>query len=335
MKKTLFTITIITAMLVSCNDNKNKEAELAGNDSKPQNTSYETEKLIPVSPWDTTYFTEDDAVQMANQIKKEVTVDQNNNLSIKSFTAYGELQNQVRNLSIHPDVRDEMASQKVRKAFKTFKEEMPAYLKTKMVKKEVDDVEKVMKRHEEVLNDQNATEAKVRKHIARVKDAVEDLNNEIVDVRLSLEKDDSIDFKAYTDFVKNVNFDDSNNVTITDFTDYDQVKVDQNNMNRAKDDEKMSYAAILIDDFSTMVAKMPSYLQIDDVMDAVEDVQEEMREYQESQNDPDNDYEDYLDDMEDIDDALYDFNKELLKARKEFDEERINAIKEYMDDLNQ
>ena len=317
----------ISMVLVACNENEKKDELVV--------SEYETEQeLIDEEADAVVVVTREEAETMANDMRENVIVDKNNQVSIKSFKAYGQLQNQVRNLSVKPNTREVMSGKEAYQAFEYFVDEMPAYLKTNLVMKEVADVRNAMNKLNADLNDDSTSEATIRRHIANVKEAVEDLNNEIVDVRLSLETDESIDFEAYRSFVDNVNYDDKGFVTIINFDEYKQVQDDWNALIIASNAEKDAYEQSLSKNFNSMVARMPAYLKIDDVMDAVSDVRKELKEYETEKKQADVDLDEQLENLEEIDEALYDLNKELIKSRKKFDDRKNDAIEEFMEEFN-
>ncbi|MGB5983626.1 MAG: hypothetical protein WBG46_15930 [Nonlabens sp.] len=335
MKRIYLSIIVIGFALTSCKESDEKVVDSDDIEATSLNDSYDNDASNSAENENNgTNYDKSEASEMARQMKENVQVDKNNDISIKNFTAYGELQNQVKNLSIDPSVRSEMNSEKAKKAFETFKDEMPAYLNTVMVRKEVDDAERAMTRMYKTLENGNASEKIVKKHINKVKSSINDLNQEIVDIRLSMDNDDSINFDSYSDFVNSVSYDDNYRVTILEFEEYDKVSDDRMNMDNAAHNEKDQYAKILIEDFSTMISNMPEYIKIDDVEDAVEDVQKEMREYQEEKGSSTITKEENQENLEEIDEALYDLNKELIKARKKYDSQRNDAIENYMEELN-
>lgn len=225
-----------------------------------------------------------------------------------------------------------MNGEKAYASFETFVDQMPAYLKTKLVMKEVADVRNAMDRFKAAQKDNSTTAAELKSRMANVDNAVEDLNDEIVDLRLSLENDDSIDYDAYRDFVENVSYDDTGYITIINFEDYNTMQDNRMAMNDASNTEKDAYQKSLRTSFNNMVDRMPAYLKVDDVMDAVDDVEKEMKEYEMEKGKVD--AEESLENLEEIDEALYDLNKELIKSRKRFDDQNNDAIENFMGELN-
>ncbi len=329
MKKIILSLAAVSMTLIACNNNEKQEDEM-------DSASYDQSQVAN----DGTSMTADivisreEAESMASDMKENVNVDANNQLSIKNFKEYGQLQNDVRNLSVNPNTRDVMAGKKAYESFNYFVEEMPAYLQTTLVMKEVGDVRTAMNRLNADLNDDNTTANEIENRIANVEETVEDLNEEIVDIRLSLENDPTIDYDAYRDFVQNVSYDDAGYVTIVDFEEYDTVQDNWITMTSASPQEKMSFTQTLNSNFNNMVANMPAYLKIDDVMDAVDDVREEIQEYETEKDAPDAELEDRIELLEEIEDALYDLNKELLKSRKKYDDRKQDAIEEFMEEFN-
>ncbi|ALM20840.1 hypothetical protein AAT17_06170 [Nonlabens sp. MIC269] len=320
---------IVAAAMVACNNEKKNTEELVEDAGNEMQQAYND--IGDVSRENVSY-TENEAESMAQDMKTNVQVMDDGSVNISNFTAYGELQNQVKNLSTSPNVRDEMNSENAYQAFQTFVEEMPAYLKTNVIMKEVDDVEKAMKKLVADLEDESTKESTIKDHIEDIQEAVEDLNDEIVDARLRFDGYEDEELANYADFVSNVNYDDEGVITIVDFNDYETVKTDRMNMMNAQEDQKITYAQTLVTDFNSMLNNMPEYLKVDDVMDAVEDVQKEMKEYQDEKATATLD--ENLENLEEIDEALYDLNKEMLKARKKYDENRRDAIEEYLEELN-
>ncbi|BAO55099.1 hypothetical protein [Nonlabens marinus] len=327
MKKTLWSMLAISIALIACNDNKKKDNLTV--------SEYETEQEVIDEEVDAVVVvTREEAETMANDMRENVVLDENNQVSIKSFKAYGQLQNQVRNLSVKPNTREVMSGKEAYQAFEYFVGEMPAYLKTNLVMKEVADVRMAMNKLNADLKDNTTSEATIKRHISKVKEAVEDLNNEIVDVRLSLETDNTIDFDAYRSFVDNVNYDDQGYITIINFEEYGQVQNDWEALITAATADKDTYEQSLRNSFNNMVARMPAYLKIDDVMDAVADVRKELKEYEAEKAQADVDLDEQLENLEEIDEALYDLNKELLKSRRKYDDRKNDAIEEFMEEFN-
>lgn len=336
MKKITMTLIATVLLLASCKDRDTNGQDLADYKTTTTTTYTGDEDLTDkdynnVIPKKT--YTQNEGQELATVMKENVSISDKNEANIQNFTAYGELINEVHNLSISPDVRDKMSNERAQKAFKTFLNDMPDYLKTRWIRKEVTDVQNAMRSLQNAI-DNNKTDRYIKKQINRVSDEIEDLNNEIVDTRLRLDNNKEYDYQLYRNFVNNVMFNDAYIVSIKDFKDYDVVNEDRENLEKASNKGKMPYASTLIYDFNMMVSKMPEYLKIDDVMDAVEDVQKEMKEYQKEMNNPEIEMNEHLENIEEIDEALYDLNKELLKARKDFDEDRRDAIEEYIEDLN-
>ncbi len=329
MKKIFLSLAAVSMTLVACNNNEKENSAADAAD-------YEQEELINDGTEMTAdiVITREEAETMAKDMKENVKVDANNEVSITSFKEYGQLQNDIRNLSVNPDKRDVMAGKKAAESFNYFVQKMPAYLKTNLVMKEVGDVRNAMNRLTADLEDENTTRQEIENRIATVEEAVDDLNEEIVDIRLSLEEDPAIDYDAYRDFVQNVNYDDQGYVTIIDFEEFDTVRDNWIAMSSATPQQKMSFTQTLRTNFNSMVANMPAYLKIDDVMDAVDDVDEEIDEYENEKDAPDAELEDQLELLEEIEESLYDLNKELLKARKKYDEKRDDAIEEFMEEFN-
>ncbi|WP_304015524.1 hypothetical protein [Nonlabens dokdonensis] len=331
MKKSIFTILMLSTIMIACKDNDKETDDLAKEQSVAEadyenNDDYNTTAVV-------TYNLES-AEEMADEARENVTMDKNNMVSLKNFTSYGELQNNIKNLSIDPNKRDKMQEKKAIESFNYFVSNMPNYLKTDLIMKEVEDARMAMKKLEKDLNDETTSSRVIKKHIQNVKDKVTDLNNEIVDMRLSLDKQD-LDYAAYSDFVNNVNYNDVGVITIVDFDNYRQFQDDYNTFNQADAENQMKLEQSLSTTFNEMVATMPNYLKIDDVMDALDDIRKEIKEYETEINDPSIDNEEHLENLEEIDEAMYDFNKELLKARKKFDEENLDLLENYMESLNE
>ncbi|WP_156339992.1 hypothetical protein [Nonlabens sp. YIK11] len=326
MKKIFITMIAVSLAMTACKEEKTDETlvmEVYDEDAATEDDS----DVVAV-------VTREDAETMANEMKTNVNVDKDNNLTITGFEEYGQLQNDIKNLSTSPNLRDKMNGEKAYASFETFVAQMPAYLKTNLVMKEVSDVRNRMDRLNATLNNANATESAIKSRIVDVEEAVQDLNDEIVDIRLSLENDTSIDYDAYRDFVDNVNYDDAGYVTIINFDNYAKVQDDRIALYEAADDEKNTYQKTLRASFNEMVNRMPAYLKIDDVMDAVADVQKEMKEYEMEKNNAETDLDENLENLEEIDEALYDLNKELIKSRKKYDDQKSDAIEEFMEEFN-
>ncbi|SCY38680.1 hypothetical protein SAMN05192588_2611 [Nonlabens sp. Hel1_33_55] len=325
MKKILLTLLTATIAFTACKDEKADDIlvmEVTDDNELNDGDNMETAAMV----------TREDAETMASDMKSNVTVDNDNNISITGFAEYGQLQNDIKNLSTSPNLRDKMNGEKAYASFETFVDRMPAYLKTNLVMKEVDDVKNAMDRFKAAQNNDDVTKATLKNRMVNVEEAVQDLNDEIVDVRLSLENDTTIDYDAYRDFVDNVNYDDEGYITIINFENYGTVQNDWMAMNEASNTEKDSYQKTLRTSFNEMVNRMPAYLKIDDVMDAVADVQKEMKEYEQEKNNVDT--EENLENLEEIDEALYDLNKELIKSRKKYDDQKNDAIEEFMEEFN-
>ncbi|WP_124978888.1 hypothetical protein [Nonlabens xiamenensis] len=328
MKKIILSVLAMSTLMIACKDN-DKENNLDENyDTSTEQTMADNEDQEYASS-----ITRQEAEEMSQQWRDNVTVDENNQVNVKNFAAYGELQNSIRNLSVDPEVRNEMLGKNAYTAFEHFVDEMPAYLKTTYVMKEVEDVREAMDQYQYDMNHSEVSEELVKNHIMDLKEAVDDLDNEITDVRQSLDTSVEINYADYQEFTNNVNYNDEEGmIVITDYPIYTTVYNDWTSMSEASYNEQLTEVEKLNKDFQQMINTMPAYLKIDDVMDAVEDVQKEMNEYQEDKQ-KGVDQDEMEENLEEIDEALYDLDKEFKKARKKYAEDRKDATEEFMEEF--
>lgn len=314
MNTNIYTMLMIALTLTACKNDEDKV------DNLHREIDTETNYVTPIVESTAVVVTREDAEKKAEEVRQNVTVDQSNReVSIKNFTAYSDLQNQIRNLSLNSDTKEVMANKAANEAFTYFVEQMPDYLRTKLVMKEVADVRNAMNSLNADLENVSTPERVIQRHIADVQQELKELNEEIAYVRLILEPDATIDYDDYRDFITNVNYNEEGVITIANFEDYNRLQKDRMALANAMKSEKENYSTSLITNFNNMVARMPAYLKVDDVMKAVADVKKEMKEYEADRKNTSISLEERLEDLERIDDALYDLNKELIKARQKYD----------------
>ncbi|AZQ42937.1 DNA gyrase subunit A family protein [Nonlabens ponticola] len=328
MKKIFLSMLALSMAITACNDSKKKDNASNDTEYNEDATGDSTSEDM-----DTQEMSREDAERMSKDMRDNVEVDDEDNVTIKSFAEYGELQTQVRNLSTKPDLREDMVGMEAYNAFEKFVANMPAYLKTNAVMKEVQDTRVAMDRFKADLEDESVSKETMKRHLMKVETAVEDLNDEIASVRQGLDASD-IDYTAYNDFATNVNYGDNGLIYITGFDAFNQAQRDYILMRDGDMDEKMKYETSLKKDFKALAQNIPSYLLVDDVEDEIEDVQEEIAYYEKYKNDKSVDAEQQLENLEEIEEAMYDLNRELVKARKKYVDNRKDAIEEFMEEFN-
>ena len=90
----------------------------------------------------------------------------------------------------------------------------------------------------------------------------------------------------------------------------------------------------LRESFNVFKNTIPYYLRRDDVNDAVRDVEKELSEYEMEKNQTSTSEEERRENIEEIQEAFDDLEKEIVQARKKFEDNKEDAMEEFMEEIN-
>ncbi len=137
-----------------------------------------------------------------------------------------------------------------------------------------------------------------------------------------------------TDFERNVETDASNAVRIRNYPTYTIMRGYVIDLSKSDDSNEAAREKTLRQAYNEFKRTVPSYLQRNDVIDAMANVEHRLNVYERERNMSKTSKEDNRENIDAIQRAFDDMEEEIAEVRKRFKENREDALEEFMEEIN-